>query len=200
MLTADARRHAKVQWLWNFASILEDSLLLGHDAAPNQKNGDTFHKLRKPRPRTWNIYCDIQILPLCATLEHVTHFATLEHVTHFAILEHVTHFATLEHVTHCAEHWNTWLTVCNIGTRDSLQYAITWRLYYCVACYQVLAVVLLLSQVVFCDCHGHQLTNPFHTQLSPSITTGKMINYWDALVIGSTNEYWDTFSYRRVRW
>lgn len=69
--------------------------------------------------------------------------------------------------------YTNFTTVCNTGTHDSLEDAITWWLYYCVACYQVLATVLWLSEVVFCYCHGHQLSNPFHTQLSPSITTGK---------------------------
>jgi len=127
MLIADVRRHEKLQWFCKFASILEYSLLLGHDAAPNQKNADTFHKLWKP---------------------HNSHLQYLLRYTYFA-------------------------TVCNIGTRGSLEYAITWWLYYCVACYQVLVVVLLLSEIVFCDCHGHQLSNPFHTQLGLSITMGK---------------------------
>lgn len=70
--------------------------------------------------------------------------------------------------------YTNFATVCIIGTGDSLECLIIWWLYYCVACCQVLAVVLWLSEVIFCYCRGHQLSNSFHTQVSPCITMGKL--------------------------
>jgi hypothetical protein len=126
MLTADFRRHAEVRWWCKFASVLQYSLLLGHDAAPHQKNGGPFHNIVKAP----------ELAPTIFTATYKFH--------------------------HCVQHCSTWLTwVCN-------------NLVTLLLCYQVVvAVVLWLSEVVYSYCHGHQLSNPFHMQLSPSITMGK---------------------------